>query len=401
MTTTRQDPHSMALRRDLTRSERGSSTAGNAGQTSTISVSSRARGTHCRAGGTGLERGSAQDPQLPQSAVVNEINSAVTPRVARPPHEWEWQTLALIVAAGCAALLGMLLLVSDLAVRSYLITDGVNGLSPLVGWILDNGEVISGLYLVLGFGYLVGYFLWRRRTVAMLDSIGQSDPGVVWHWTVAGWYFALAASFMIRFANNPAGPDPASTFSSTTYAGSVVDTAGEQRLAAWLAWDAAQIGVRLIGLTFLLLAVWQIRTQVRERVATSGVVLRIGDMPSRRSALPVAKATRPTPPVSQPADLAAADEEFWHRVGALASGRRAEIAVLETVDARAHRWLLVPESGDVSAVRAAVAPGAVVTAFPEPPAATETKGYTPGPADEYHGFLECTRRSSPAESAPS
>ena len=29
-----------------------------------------------------------------------------------------------------------------------------------------------------------------------------------------------------------------------------------------------------------------------------------------------------------------------------------------------------------------------MTAFSEPPAATETKGFTPRPADEYHGFLE-------------
>ena len=36
------------------------------------------------------------------------------------------------MAAGCAAFLGILLLVSDLALLSYMVSDGVNGLSPLV-----------------------------------------------------------------------------------------------------------------------------------------------------------------------------------------------------------------------------------------------------------------------------
>jgi len=318
---------------------------------------------------------------------VEEIKTAVPPPVARPPHEWELQTLALMVAAGCAALLGMLLLVNDLAVRSYLLTDGVNELSPLVGWILDNGEVISGLYLVLGLAYVAGYVLWRRRTVAMMDSIGESDRHVVWHWSVGAWYVALAASFMVRFANDPAGPGSAGTPGATSVSSSVADVRVDD-LATWLAWDAVQIGVRLIGLTFLLIAVWQIRHQVRERVAASGVMFRIRDMASRRSAMPLPPAARPLPPVPQPAGLPAADEDFWRRVAALATGQRADIAVLETIDVLAHRWLLVPDSGDVSAVRAAIAPGAVVTAFPDPPAATETKGFTPRPADAYHGFLQ-------------
>nr|WP_296068409.1 hypothetical protein [uncultured Actinoplanes sp.] len=37
-------------------------------------------------------------------------------------------------------------------------------------------------------------------------------------------------------------------------------------------------------------------------------------------------------------------------------------------------------------MRAAIAAGAAVTAYPEPPSATETKGFTPRPADAYHGF---------------
>ncbi|WP_030436847.1 hypothetical protein [Actinoplanes subtropicus] len=298
---------------------------------------------------------------------MEEINSVVAPPGARPPREWELQTFALMVAAGVAALLGMLLLASDVAVRSYLANDGVDGLSPLVGWVLDNGDVISALYLVLGFGYVFGFIYWRRRTVAMLTTVGDSDPHVVWHWSVTGWYGALMLSTWLLFTRT--------VDSSHLY--------DRDDLMNWLGWDIARLAIRLVGLTCLLIAVWQIREQVRERVATSGVILRFRDMPPRPSAIPLPPAARPAP-----VEAPAADDDFWGNVAALATGRRAEIAVLETTDGLARRWLLVPESGDLGAVRSAVAPGAVVSAFPEPPDASETKDFTPRPADEYHGFLE-------------
>jgi hypothetical protein len=306
---------------------------------------------------------------MPQSATVDQINCAAAPGMARPPREWELQTLALIAAIGCAALLGMLLLVSDLAIRSYLLTDGMNGLSSLVLSIIDNRAVISGLFLLLGFGYLLGFVFWRRHTTAMLASVGDSDQHAVWHWTVTTFYFALTASFLIRYANTS-------------------DPSGNDGLVAWLAWDAAQTAVRLIGLTFLLIAVWQIREQVRERVARAGIALRIQDIAPRRSAMPLPPAARTVPPAPTPGALPPADDDYWRRVAALATGQRTEIALLETTDGLARRWLLVPESGEVTKVRSGVAPGTVLTAYPQPPAATETKSFTPIAADEYHGFLE-------------
>ncbi|MCU7729058.1 hypothetical protein ODJ79_35545 [Actinoplanes sp. KI2] len=315
---------------------------------------------------------------------MSEINPADAPPVAKPPHEWEIQTFALMVAAGCAAGLGILLLVSDLAVRAYLLTGGADGVSALVAWILDNGDAISALYLMLGFGYLIGFFIWRRRTRALLDSVGEANSPALWHWTVGAWYLGLFTSFMIR-ANNPAGT-PAQTPLTFGH-----DTSSQaEQFASWLAWDAAQIGARLIGLTFLLIAVWQIRTQVRERVAASGVIFRIRDIAPRPSAVPLPAAARPVPVGAQPSGLPMADEDFWGRVAALATGRRAEVAMLETTDGLARRWLVVPESGDLGVVRSTVAPGAVVTAFPESPDAGETKGFSPRPAEEYHGFLEDT-----------
>lgn len=87
----------------------------------------------------------------------------------------------------------MLLLVTDLAIRSYLRSDGVDGMSSLVAWVVRNHDVLSGLLVLLGFAYIAGFFWWRRHTMAMLDSVGVSDPESAWHWTVGGWYFALSA----------------------------------------------------------------------------------------------------------------------------------------------------------------------------------------------------------------
>jgi hypothetical protein len=294
---------------------------------------------------------------------VNKIDTGIPP-VARPPREWELQTVGLMVAVAVAAVLCMLFLVTDLALRSYLLNNGADGMSSLVTWVGGNYEVLSGLLSLLGFAYIIGFVFWRRRTKAMLQSVGVPGKEPVWHWTVAAWYFALAASFMIRLANNPA-------------------VAEEDDLPPWLAWDAAATGARLLGLGALVVAVWQIRVQVRATIADAGVILRIGDIAPRRSAVPLKVAARAVFSPGNPAD-----DDFWRRVSGLATGRRTEIALLETTDGYARRWFLVPASGQLDKIRSLLAPGAVVTAFPEPPAATETKGFSPGPADEYHGFLD-------------
>jgi len=300
---------------------------------------------------------------------VDKSDPAGTTWVARPPREWELQTAGLMLAVAVAAVLCMLFVATDLAIRSYVRNNGMDGMSSLVAWVVQNYDVLGGLLTLLGIGYIVGFIWWRRHTTAMLDTVGVSDRESVWHWTVGGWYFALAGSFMIRFANSPTVTE-------------------DDDLPTWLAWDAAGTGARLVGLSFLLIAVWQIRDQVRAKVAESGVILRVSDLAPRRSAVPLPAAARPMPPGPQPAELPFADEDFWRRVSALATGQRTEIALLETTDGLARRWLLVPSSGHLAQIRSAVAPGAVVTAFPEPPAATETKAFTPRPADGYHGFLE-------------
>jgi hypothetical protein len=52
--------------------------------------------------------------------------------VVRPPRSWEIQTAAVIGAVAAVGLFGIVLFVRDLALRDYVLTGGVNGLSPMV-----------------------------------------------------------------------------------------------------------------------------------------------------------------------------------------------------------------------------------------------------------------------------
>jgi hypothetical protein len=286
--------------------------------------------------------------------------------VARPPRDWEVQTVAVLGAVAAAALLGMVLFVSDLVLRSYVTSNGASGLSPMVRGVVNHADAIDLLFLLLVFAYIGGFFVWRHHTQRMLQMLGDATGTATQHWTVMAWNLAVGAAFLIRLNAPSSGDD----------------------LATSLGIDAVQMGVRLIGIALLLFGVWQIRAQVRQAVADLGIVMRIGDI-ARPSAMP----NRPLAPVARDAapavdGLPAADDEFWGEVRRTATGQRADLALLESTGTLVHRWMVIPENGDVTAVRAALAPGAVVTVFIEPPAATETKNFAPSPADEYHGFLE-------------
>jgi hypothetical protein len=276
----------------------------------------------------------------------------------RPPRSWELQTAAVIAAVAAAALFGIVLFVRDLALRDYVLTGGVDGLSPLVAGLVRHGDTFDALFFVVLLAYVAGFALWRRETQQMLDNIGDSRTPVTVHWTITAWNLAVGLAFMIRFTAERSG-DP----------------------AADLTVDAVQNGVRMAGLACLLIGVWQIRDEVHRRVAEAGIHLRHDE--ARPSSLPVrtllAEATGEAPE---------ADEDFWTRVTRTATGMRADLALLETTGPLAHRWLLVPADGDLTAVRAELVPGAEITVFTEPPAATETRHYTPLPAESYHGFLE-------------
>jgi hypothetical protein len=292
---------------------------------------------------------------------------------ARPPRTWEVQTVAVLAAVGATALLTMVLLVTDLGLRSSALSAGTGAVSPLVATVARDPYLLDFLGLVLVVAYVGTFYWWRGRTTELLRRV-NAPTGVLAHWGVFGWYFCLGLSFAVRIALD--GPTGVNDLDS---------------VATALAYDALALAFRLIGLALLLIGVWQIREQVRQTVAESGVAFRMSDLGSLVSA--------PTPAVPLPPlvrteiakdTLPPADEAFWTRVSEQAAAAGADLALLETTDSAVHRWFLVPATGDTSDLRATVPLGAVVTVFAEPPAAdfslpaTEAETET----DEFYGFLE-------------
>ena len=281
---------------------------------------------------------------------------------ARPPRSWELRTVAVMLVIATTAVLGMLLLVTQLAVRASLAGDGTSGVSPLVAWIIRNSDAFDFFYLLLGLAYIAAFFWWRHDSRAMLRKVGDRTGAATRHWAIPVWTAAIVGSVLLRQAADPSADGP----------------------AAQLGLDALRTAVRVAGIGVLLIGVWQIREQIRRTVAESGVALRVTDLGPRAAA-------NPLPPLVPAADVSTAGlppagDEFWDEVRDRAA--RADLAMLETTEGPVRRWVVIPRGGDVTAIRAAVPPGAVVTVFAEPPAAAPTDDYAPAEAEAYHGFLE-------------
>lgn len=287
---------------------------------------------------------------------------------ARPPRSWEAQTVAVMATIGATALLTMVLLVTDLGLRSYALSEGAGAVSPLVAAVAGNPYVLDFFSLLLVVAYVGAFYWWRNRTSTLLRRVNASSATVV-HWGIMAWYLCLGLSFAVRVALRGGS--------------TAVDDL--DALATALGYDALALAFRLVGLSLLLIGVWQIREQVRLAVAESGVAFRMSDVGSLVSAPTPAV---PLPPLARaeivPDTLPTADDAFWTRVGEQATAAGADLALLETTEGMAHRWFLVPASGETKSLRATVPPGAVVTVFAEPPAAD----FTPPEADEFYGFLE-------------
>ncbi|XVV11660.1 hypothetical protein ACQP2X_43660 [Actinoplanes sp. CA-131856] len=284
--------------------------------------------------------------------------------VARPPRAWELQTAAVMAAIGAAALLGMILVATDLSVRAAVLSDGASGMSPLVSSVVSNAAAFHLLYLLLLFGYLGGFYWWRNRSREMLRRVGDIEGAATIHWAVYAWSGSLALSFIVSVnLGAPRDDEP----------------------AAALARHALLAGIRVLGLALLLFGVWQIREQIHRSVAASGVNFRIADLGPRAAANPL---PLPALTVTETTGLPVADDDFWDRVRRLAAGAGTDLAMLETTEGVARRWTLIPPGSDLATIRAGVAPGAVLTVYPTPPAQAETEGFTPTEADEYYGFLE-------------
>ena len=285
---------------------------------------------------------------------------------ARPPRSWETKTVAVVAAIGAAALLTMVLLVTDLALRSYALSDGTGTVSPMVAAVIADPSMLDFLNLVLVVAYIAAFYWWRAQTRTMLTRVNVDPSAAVAHWGVAGWGLCLGLSFLVRV-----------TLAGTT---SVTDVGS---LATALGYDALALAFRLVGLALLMIGVWRIREQVRLAVAESGVALRVSDLGSLASAPTTAAPLAPLARAEITAD-GPADDAFWTRIGEQARAAGADLALLETTGSAVHRWFLIPATGETGALRAVIAPGAVVTVFAEPPAAD----FTASEGDEFYGLLE-------------
>ena len=298
-----------------------------------------------------------------------------TPFTARPPRSWEVQTVAVLITIGATALITMILLVTDLGLRNYRQSGSTGAVSPLVAAAGRDPSLLNFLNLIMVCCYLGTYFWWRHRTREMLHRVGAPSGTARTHWAIAAWGLCLGLSFVVRVAANAAG--------------AVDDLDG---VAAGLGWDALALTFRLVAVSLLLIGVWEIRATVRRLVAESGVALRTSNLgrTAPTTAVPLVPLTRTEIDTGA---LPPADDAFWTRVGEQAVAAGADLAVLESTDAVVHRWLLIPATGETDPVRDAVPPGAVVTVFAEPPAATKVEPQavtvtTAPDADEFYGFLE-------------
>jgi hypothetical protein len=297
------------------------------------------------------------------------VHNAPTPieAAARPPSSWERQTVAVLVAIAASGLLGLILLATYVGLWAFLRDDGTTALSTLVVWIIEHADGIDVLYFVLVVAYLGAFHWWWHQTRTMLGRVGDITGAATVHWAVVVWGALLSASFFMSRGIPTFGETP-------------------DELSTMFGWFAVQTALRMLAMAALFFGLWQIRAQVRQAIAESGVALRLGEL-SGKPSLRTSPVLAPIAAVSTEG-LAPADDEFWRRAGELADTRRADIAVLEVVDALARRWALIPAGGDVAAVRSGMPAGAVVTIVPEPPGAAATEDYTPPEAEGYHGFLE-------------
>jgi hypothetical protein len=276
-----------------------------------------------------------------------------TSAAARPPRSWEVQTVAVMVTIGVTALLGMILFVVQLSASASLTGDGI---SPYVGTVMGNSTAFDLLYLLSGGAYIGAFAWWRHNSREMLRRVGDTRGLATRHWAIPAWAAVLVASVLLRQA-------------ATVYV--------DDGPASDLGLDAFRTAIRVVGIGLLLVAVWQIREQIRRTISDSGVPLRFARISA--SAVPLGP-----PAAISTTDLPLADDQFWDRVRRTATEADADLALLETTGAFAHRWDLIPRGGDLTAVRSALPSGAIVTVFAEPP----SEAFTPGEADEYHGFLE-------------
>lgn len=306
--------------------------------------------------------------------------SGLPAAVARPPRSWQTRTAATLVVLAVSALMSLLAVVLDLLSWRFWSSGAYGDRPALVSAFLR----FSGTYLLVQVAVVVAsigtFAVWHRTTSRVLRAAGDG-PATPTHWTVIVWRVSIV--FFLFTCATPGNLLIGATDFPPRLAPAVADHMARFALLA-----AACLAVQAL----LLAGVWRRRAQVRERVAASGVMMRFKpDAPGESALIAQASAQRSARVGRR------ADDAFWLAVGDLARTAGADLALLEEAGPFAHRWLLVPASGELSAVHAELSPGAHLTVFPQPPSAAFT---APADGAPFHGFLDGAYRSVAAPRVP-
>ena len=294
--------------------------------------------------------------------------------VPRPPQHWERRTVAVLVALAASVLTSLLSVVLDVQNWLFWNSDGHGGRPALVSAFVRFDTAYGLVLFVVVVAYIWTFAVWHRATSRVLRVV-DGRPATGTHWTVIVWRVSLV--FCLATCAAPGNLLIASTRSTAP------DQASGMIL---LIGNYALLSALLLAVQVMLLAgVWQRRAQVRERVVAAGVRMQHKQESPRESPIVAEAGAQWSTGVGR-----TADDSFWLSVRDLARAAGADLVLLEESGPFAHRWLLVPASGDVSAVRADLAPGARVTVFPQPPSAAFSAP-TAGPP--FHGFADGAYRS--------
>jgi hypothetical protein len=190
------------------------------------------------------------------------------------------------------------------------------------------------LLLILGI-----YLCWTLASSTLLRRYGLDPRSVRRHWAMRAWRVGILVSVALYAAIR------ANPVTATDLAGSMIRY-DQLQFAATI--------TKIVMVVLLGLGTLAVRTRIRQAIAQSDGYRPGGGHRHVVPAMPSVRAARP------------ADDAFWAEVANLAGRAEVGVPLLES-SGETHRWHIISPATDLSAVRATLPPGAVITAYSQPP----------------------------------
>jgi hypothetical protein len=284
----------------------------------------------------------------------------------QPPIGWRAVTWLVFGLAGLHFITAAVYLV--LAMQDYTLVQRVTadpgGVAASEIFALAGQErTANRIFQVVFLGYIAAYVLWFFVTRQTAERYGGDRRAIARHWTLTVWRVAIVAAILLRY--NPGAQ------------GSTTDLTGSGEVDSLLALDRhtmLYLAGRFPIAALLVAGVWVVRGRVRALAANP------------RTPTPTGAATRrtqPTVPLAAeapqvPEPHRRADAHFWNEVTHWVARAETLLPLLEipTAGPRSGRWHLLVDESAVTAARAAVQPGSVITVFSQPPLLPDEPGLT-------------------------